>query len=177
MFFRKRKAADRNPPFPDVPAATTPFRRIVTGHDRDGWSILYGVDLLRPITTEAGDAAFAQVWATPEVPANLNDDSDGAGAAAGRGGSLVRVVDFLPGRKSRLHRSWSIDYAIVLNGTLELQLDGGAVQRLGAGDILVQRGTSHLWPHPGPDPCRVVFVLIEAVPVAVDGRLLPEAHA
>lgn len=87
---------------------------------------------------------------------------------------MIRVVDFLPGRKSRTHRSWSIDYAIIVEGEIELQLDGGQVEHLEAGDIVVQRGTSHLWRNSGEEPCRVVFVLIEAVPIAVGGHLLPE---
>jgi len=48
------------------------------------------------------------------------------------------------------------------------------VEQLQTGDIVVQRGTSHLWRNPGTEPCRVVFVLIEAVPIAVNGKLLPE---
>lgn len=176
MFFRKRKAPDRDS-FPDAPAVTAAFRRVVTGHDPQGWSIVRSVDTLRPVTTELGEVAFAQVWATPEVPANLNDRSDGAGATGDRGGSLVRVVDFLPGRKSRLHRSWSIDYAIVVSGELELQLDSGMVEHLVAGDIVIQRGTSHLWRNAGEDPCRVVFVLVEALPVMVGGQLMPETDS
>ena len=173
MFFRKRKPAG-GPGVSDPPAVTTPFRRIVTGHDDAGWSVVWSVDTLRPVTTRSGEAALAQVWATPEVPANLNDDSDGERMPGDEGGSMIRVVDFLPGRKSRLHRSWSIDYAIVLDGEIELQLDGGEVEQLQTGDIVVQRGTSHLWRNPGTEPCRVVFVLIEAVPIAVNGKLLPE---
>jgi quercetin dioxygenase-like cupin family protein len=174
MFFRKKKAA-RDAALSDAPAVTTPFRRIVTGHDDAGWSILRSIDTLRPVTAGNGEAALAHVWATPEVPANLNDDSDGARMPEDEGGSMIRVVDFLPGRKSRLHRSWSIDYAIVFDGEIELQLDSGEVQHLDAGDIVVQRGTNHLWRNPGEEPCRVVFVLIEAIPVAVNGQLLREA--
>ncbi len=179
MFFRKRKNADRDAREAEPPVTTSPFRRIVTGHDRSGRSVLLGLDTLRPVTIGTGDAAFAQVWATPTVPANLNDDSDGT-QAAGRtlqGGSMIRVVDFLPGRKSPMHRSWSIDYGIVLSGELELVLDGGTVQHLGVGDIVVQRGTNHLWHNPGLMPSRVVFVLIEALPIEVDGRHLPETLA
>lgn len=171
MFFRRKKATRD---FAGAPAATTPFRRIVTGHDRAGWSILRSIDTLRPVTTGTGEAALAQVWSTPEVPANLNDDSDGTRGPGDEGGSMIRVVDFLPGRKSRMHRSWSIDYAIVLDGEIELQLDGGEVEHLETGDIVVQRGTSHLWRNPGTEPCRVVFVLIEAIPVAIEGHLLRE---
>ena len=171
MFFRKKKAAKD---LSDEQVATTPFRRIVTGHDEAGWSILQADDMLRPVVAGKGEAAVAQVWSTPEVPANLNDGSDGVRRAGDQGGSMIRVVDFLPGRASRMHRSWSIDYAIILDGEIELQLDGGEVEQLETGDIVVQRGTSHLWRNPGAEPCRVVFVLIEAIPVAIDGHLLRE---
>jgi quercetin dioxygenase-like cupin family protein len=170
MFFRKKKAKGLS----DGPTVTTPFRRIVTGHDDAGWSILQSVDTLRPVTSGTGEAALAQVWSTPEVPANLNDDSDGDRMPGDEGGSMIRVVDFLPGRKSRMHRSWSIDYAIILDGEIELQLDGGEVEHLETGDIVIQRGTGHLWRNPGTEPCRVVFVLIEAIPVAIEGHLLRE---
>jgi hypothetical protein len=44
-----------------------------------------------------------------------------------------------------------------------------------AGDIIVQRGTIHLWRNPSPtETCRIVFVLIEAAPVLVDGDPLPD---
>jgi len=170
MFFRKKKAKG----LVDGRTVTTPFRRIVTGHDEAGWSIIRDVDTLRPIAAGSGEAALAQVWSTPEVPANLNDDSDGDRMPGDEGGSMIRVVDFLPGRKSRMHRSWSIDYAIILDGEIELQLDGGEVELLETGDIVVQRGTSHLWRNPGTEPCRVVFVMIEAIPVAIEGHLLRE---
>ena len=173
MFFRKRKQPALED-LPDSPAVTAPFHRIVTGHDDNGWSIVRSVDLLRPVAAGTRDAAFAQVWSTPEVPANLNDGSDGLRGPAEQGGSLIRVVDFLPGRKSRMHRSWSIDYAIVFSGEIELQLDSGEVQHLVEGDILVQRGTNHLWRNDSDEPCRVIFVLIEALPVAVNGYILPE---
>jgi len=171
MFFRKKKAAKG---VPEEQVVTTPFRRIVTGHDEAGWSILHADDMLRPVVAGTSEAAVAQVWSTPEVPANLNDGSDGVRRPGDEGGSMIRVVDFLPGRKSRMHRSWSIDYAIVLEGEIELELDGGEVEYLEAGDIVVQRGTSHVWRNPGTEPCRMVFVLIEAIPVAIDGHLLEE---
>ena len=58
-----------------------------------------------------------------------------------KGGSVVRIVDRLPGKASPIHRSFSIDYGIVIAGERELELDGGEIVRLKAGDIVVQRGT------------------------------------
>lgn len=158
---------------------TSPFRRIVTGHDDQGQSVIRAIDTLTPRLIDSGDAAFQLVWATPTVPVDLNDGMDGM-LPAGKtlhGGSVIRIVDMLPGRASPLHRSWSIDYGIVLSGDLELELDDGSVTTLSAGDIVVQRATNHLWRNPSPDQvCRIVFILIEAKPVMAGGRVLPEIH-
>lgn len=158
---------------------TSPFRRIVTTHDEQGLSVIRAIDTLTPSLIDSGDAAFQLVWATPTVPVDLNDGTDGM-LPAGKtlhGGSVIRIVDMLPGRASPLHRSWSIDYGIVLSGILELELDDGSVTALSAGDIVVQRATNHLWRNPSPDQvCRIVFILIEAKPVMAGGRVLPEIH-
>jgi len=156
-----------------------PFQRIVTTHDAAGRSIVKSTDTLVPELIPGGDAAFQLVWTTPSVPADLNRNDDGihdAGLTL-RAGSVIRIVDMLPGRTSPMHRSFSIDYGIILAGTLELELDGGEVVALAAGDVVVQRGTNHLWRNPSPDmPCRIAFVLIEAAPIVVDGRTLDEVH-
>lgn len=153
------------------------FRRVVTGHDAMGLAIVRSDDVLTPSPIPSGDAAFQLIWTTPTVPADLNASTDGP-ASAGltlHGGSVIRIVDMLPGKASPMHRSWSIDYGIVLSGALELELEDGSVTPLAAGDVVVQRGTNHLWRNPSPDTiCRIAFVLIEALPVTIDGRALPE---
>lgn len=158
---------------------TSSFRRIVTDHNEQGLSVIRAIDTLTPRLIDSGDAAFQLVWATPTVPADLNDGGDGM-LPAGKtlhGGSVIRIVDMLPGRASPLHRSWSIDYGIVLSGILELELDDGSVTALSAGDVVVQRATNHLWRNPSPDQvCRIAFILIEAKPVMAGGRILPEIH-
>jgi len=159
--------------------ANDSFRRIVTMHDDRGLSIVRSDDRLVTTPIDSGDAAFRLVWATPTVPADLNTETDGPHATGKTltGGSVIRVVDMLPGKSSPMHRSYSIDYGIVLSGRLEMELDGGAVVALNAGDIVVQRATSHLWRNPSADtPCRIVFVLTESLPVEVNGRILPEIH-
>ena len=157
---------------------STAFRRVVTGHDSKGAAIVKSVDTLSPKLIPSGDAAFAQVWTTATVPADNSDETDGALRDVGltlRGGSAVRVVEMLPGKQSPMHRTHSLDFGVVMSGELELELDSGTVQRLKAGDIVVQRGTNHLWRNPSPDtPCRIVFVLIEAEPVRIETRVLEE---
>lgn len=156
------------------------FRRIVTAHDENGISIVRSDERLTPSPVPGGDADFQLVWTTPTVPADNNDDRDGAARDAGltlKGGSVIRIVDMLPGKASPMHRSFSIDYGIILSGALELELDSGEITSLAAGDIVVQRGTNHLWRNPSPDTvCRIAFILIEASPVVIDGRTLEEIH-
>jgi quercetin dioxygenase-like cupin family protein len=141
-------------------------KRIVTGHDERGNAVFRSCSELRPALIESGDAAFATVWSTAEVPVNLNDETDGGNREVGltlEKGSVVRVVDMLPGGISPMHRTVSIDYGVVLSGEVELELDDGRVERCEAGDVIVQRGTMHRWRNPSHDtPCRIVFVLIEA---------------
>ncbi len=155
------------------------FRRVVTTHDDSGRSVVRSIDALTPTMIDSGDAAFQLVWTTPTVPADLNTGTDGP-AAAGKtlkGGSVVRIVDMLPGRPSPMHRSFSIDYGIVILGRLELTLDGGETVLLEAGDVVVQRGTNHLWRNPSEtELCRIAFILIESEPVVVGGRIMDEVH-
>lgn len=156
-----------------------PVRRIVTAHDRNGLSVVRSDDSLTPTPVAGGDANFQLIWTTPTVPANLNNDTDGpfpAGLTL-KGGSVIRIVDMMPGKSSPLHRSYSIDYGIILSGSLELELDGGEVVFLDVGDIVVQRGTNHLWRNPSSDTvCRIAFILIESLPIEVEGQRLPEIH-
>jgi quercetin dioxygenase-like cupin family protein len=81
----------------------------------------------------------------------------------------------LPGASSPLHRTDSIDYGIIISGEIELELENNVSKRIGAGEIIVQRGTIHKWKNPSEtEVCRIVFVLIEAKPYEINGMPLPE---
>lgn len=82
-----------------------------------------------------------------------------------------------PGQQSPMHRTSSLDYGIVLSGQLELELDDGAKTLLARGDVVVQRGTMHLWRNPSQtETCRIVFILTEAAAAEVGGVPLAEVH-
>jgi|SRR4051812_41456498 len=159
---------------------TAGIRRVVTGHTPDGRANIRIDDRIVPKDIGRGDAKFALIWTTAKVPADNNDDTDGATRAAGltlHGGSVIRVVDMAPAQVSPMHRSNSIDYGIIMSGALELELEGGETSRLGPGDIVVQCGTNHLWRNPSSTQwCRIVFILIEAAPVRINGVDLEEIH-
>lgn len=158
--------------------SSPPVRRIVTGHDSGGKAIFISDDALPVEPIPSGDAAFSLLWTTATVPADNNDETDGRTRDAGltlHQGSVIRIVDMLPGGTSPMHRTNSIDYGIVMSGEVELELDDGAVTTAGPGDIIVQRGTMHLWRNrSATETCRIVFVLIEAKPVLVNGLPLDE---
>ena len=65
-----------------------------------------------------------------------------------------------PPRHPMMHRTASIDYAIVLSGEIDMLLDKEEIH-LKAGDILVQQATNHAWVNRGTETCRIVFVLID----------------
>ena len=136
------------------------LRRVVTGHNREGKSI---VEQDGEIETLPGRPGFSQVpvWATKELPAKLTDGNPDAWKLGTTiaGGSVFRVIQYNPGVAERWHRTDSIDYAVILSGEIDMQMDEGEVH-LKAGDVVVQRGTTHNWVNRGTAPCVIAFVLI-----------------
>lgn len=156
----------------------TAVRRVVTGHNAEGLAVFRSDENFIPEPIPSGDADFALLWTTATVPANNNDETDGRNREAGvtlNGGSVMRIVDMLPGGASPLHRTNSIDYGVVLAGQVELELEAGVKTLLGPGDCVVQRGTNHLWRNPSAtETCRIAFILVEAQPYLHQGVPLAE---
>jgi quercetin dioxygenase-like cupin family protein len=154
------------------------IRRVVTGHATNGAAVFTDDESFDTVAIPSGDAAFRTIWTTLNVPADLNDETDGAKRDAGltlKGGSVIRIVDMLPNRSSPMHRSSSIDYGIIISGKIELELDNNVVKTMGQGDIIVQRGTIHKWRNPSStEICRIVFVLTEAKPYVFNGQALED---
>ncbi len=79
---------------------------------------------------------------------------------AGLGRSAATDTSRHPG----MHKTDTIDYAIVLSGEIYAVMDVGETL-MRPGDCLVQRGTSHAWSNRSNEPCQVAFVLIDAKPI------------
>jgi quercetin dioxygenase-like cupin family protein len=62
---------------------------------------------------------------------------------------------------SHMHATDSVDYAIVIEGEIDMLLDDSEVH-LNTGDIMVQQGTNHAWVNRSDRPCKIAFVLIDA---------------
>ncbi|HEX3978887.1 MAG TPA: cupin domain-containing protein [Solirubrobacteraceae bacterium] len=140
-------------------------RRVVTGHDAAGRGVVISDGPAAVSRLVADGASFYELWATASSPAPIEAvepepvaEFDPVGPPAG--GTRVRVVDMPPGTRSPMHRTESVDYGIVLAGTLTLVLDGDETT-VGPGDLVVQRGTDHAWENRGDDPARMLFVLLD----------------
>ena len=61
-----------------------------------------------------------------------------------------------------MHTTATIDFEVVLSGEVTLELDDGAIVRLGAGDTVVQNGTRHRWANPGDVPAVLAVFIVGA---------------
>jgi quercetin dioxygenase-like cupin family protein len=61
-----------------------------------------------------------------------------------------------------MHTTETIDYAVVLDGAITLELDAGRTVELGTGDVVIQNGTRHAWRNPGEHPATVAFFVVGA---------------
>jgi len=150
------------------------IRRVVTGHDDQGRAIVRVDEICRNVISRRPRHQSCVIWSTGTLPADNSDDANGAARELGTtqpNGTVFRIVEYQPGVAARVHRTESIDYAVVLAGEIDMQLDGSEVH-LRAGDVLVQRGTIHNWVNRGTQPCVIAFVLVAAQPVERDGKEL-----
>jgi len=149
-------------------------RRVVTGHDANGRAVVKIDEVSKNIISSRPGASACVVWTTESFPVNNTGDADEGLRKTGttlKNGTVFRIVEFGPGVAPRNHRTDSIDYAVVVSGEIDMEMDDSVVH-LKAGDVLVQRGTIHNWVNRGTTPCVIAFVLIDSKPVEVGGKVL-----
>jgi quercetin dioxygenase-like cupin family protein len=150
------------------------LRRVVTGHDANGRAVVKIDEVCKNLVSGRPGATSCVVWTTESFPVDNTGDADEGTRKVGttlNNGTVFRVVEFAPGVAARNHRTDSIDYAVVVSGELDMELDDSVVHLI-AGDVLVQRGTIHNWVNRGTEPCVIAFALIDAKPVEVGGKVL-----
>src|SRR3979411_2254868 len=144
---------------------TVHVRRVVTGHDGKGRAVVRIDEVSKNIVSNRPGASASVIWTTDTFPADNSGDSDTSTRKVGTtlpGGTVFRVIEFSPGVAPRVHRTDSIDYAVVISGEIDMELEKGTEVHLKAGDVLVQRGTVHYWINRGKAPCVMAFALIDA---------------
>ena len=150
------------------------LRRVVTGHDANGRAVVKIDEVSKNTMSSRPGASACVIWTTEGFPVDNTGDADTSTRKVGTtlaNGCVFRVVEFGPGVSPRNHRTDSIDFAVVMSGEIDMQLDDSEVH-LKAGDVLVQRGTIHNWVNRGSEPCVIAFVLVDAEPVTVGGKTL-----
>ena len=168
-------------------ATLPPVRRVVTGHDDKGVAKVLIDGPATNVRSSRPGSASTLVWSTDQTPADIsigeNAEDLGArilGTAPPANGTRFTINDIPPGRPGLMHRTETLDYAIVLAGELDMELDNGASVKLKTGDIVVQRGTNHSWINRSTEPARIAFVLIDANPLGIGNprtRENPDAHS
>jgi mannose-6-phosphate isomerase-like protein (cupin superfamily) len=74
---------------------------------------------------------------------------------------LPGLADQFEADNPGMHQTDTIDYGIVLQGQIVLELDDGATALLNPGDVVVQNGTRHAWRNPTDTPTTLAFVLLD----------------
>lgn len=157
--------------------------RFITGHSANSLAI-FNKDILETAPAQnipTGDTLYLG-YATNQFPPDLNGDvatyqhylTNTPGFTI-PGGTVLCQIDLAPASISPLHRTMSLDYAVMIEGTVELKLDSDEVKILQRGDIAIQRGTKHLWRNTSKTEwARVLFMLQESKPVEIVGETLKE---
>jgi mannose-6-phosphate isomerase-like protein (cupin superfamily) len=166
------------------------IRRVVTKLDASGKAVVM-IDERTKLTAPRPPNLVANIWVADKGQPDFSWTDDRGKNKVGiapKAGSIFRVVDFapesaaghptdvntmmkivgadapakgLPPRHPGMHRTRSLDYAVVISGEIDMLLDEGEVH-LKAGDVVVQQATNHSWVNRGHEPCRIAFILIES---------------
>jgi mannose-6-phosphate isomerase-like protein (cupin superfamily) len=166
------------------------MRRVVTGLDERNHAVVL-FDTRIPLKMIAPGIVATNFWITDSYPPALTrEDPAGQpiGVAPPDNGTKFRVVEFLPldaateasmppqmlqqaianppakgipVKHPLMHRTRSLDYAVILSGEIDMMLDDGDVH-LREGDVIVQQATNHAWVNRGTAPCRILVVLMDS---------------
>ena len=182
-FFSAGYVVAQQKPAPEV-------RRVVTKLDPSGKAVVM-IDERTKLVAPRPPNYAATLWTTDKAQPDFSwadDRGKNKVGIAPKAGTIFRVVDFapesapghptdpnfmmkivgadapakgLPPRHPAMHRTRSLDYAVVISGEIDMLLDEGEVH-LKAGDVIVQQATNHAWVNRGHEPCRVAFILIDS---------------
>ena len=167
-------------PLPDI-------HRYITTHSSEGEAVFLShaqVPDYMPSTPSGADGEIALLYATTNIPTSLEEESDIAmydeflhqpPGITTETGTVFRMVDLKPGKKTPMNRTVSLDYGIVLEGDVDLILDSGSKRHLHRGDVCIQRGTAHQFLNKSSSEwCRMLFVFLPIEKLSFQGRELGE---
>ena len=152
---------------------TESARRVVTGHDEAGKSVVLA-DGLPPqrhnMQGKTVGADFFEMWSDPKpVPLLTSvpdrEPTEREFTIMPTAGHLLRIIDIYPakdgGKRTVMHRTRTLDYAVVIEGEVVLILEDSEVV-LKTSDVVVQRGTNHAWENRSDKLARMAFFHVDA---------------
>ena len=165
-------------------------RRVVTGHTPDGKSVVVSDDDVTPFPIGEMGSSATLIWGR-DGTATFPDAGVPATMAAGfptPGGCALAIMSIAPGGTEfhefvrdaltpwadpddpGMHRTATLDYDVVLDGVIGLELDDGVEVTLRPGDVVVQNGTRHRWHNRGDTIARMLSVTVGAYNGIEGGR-------
>jgi len=150
--------------------ANTSVKRIVVGTNAAGRSALESTTSVPivefdPAGGPGGERVWAaDVWITPRAHPTVNEGPVERAweLEPPEGGTVWRVVYFpAHSQGTELHKTQTIDVALVLQGRVWCVLEEGGVE-VGPGDWVVQRGTVHAWDNRYDEGCLMAVALVSA---------------
>ena len=160
-------------------------RRVVAANTAAGRATVISDEVIPAVSRGVGrNITGSEMWSTPTLPA----DNSAAGEAEQRrgfvkvfndhnyvgtgAGTTFRINRWDPGHAIFTHRTETLDYDIILEGEIDLELEDGEVVHLKAGDVVIMRGCTHTWINRSDKPAVTAFMLIDALPVETAAGLL-----
>jgi quercetin dioxygenase-like cupin family protein len=139
------------------------MRRVVTGLDAEGRScVLIDGAVPRPASTSN------LVWQS-SLPADNSGSADAAAKAfeiadVHHDGSNFLLIEFAPGTVPGMHVTDTLDYFVMLSGSVTLELETGRAT-LRPGDFVANRGVMHGWRNDGPETAVLAAMTVPSLPV------------
>ena len=152
---------------------SAPIRRVVTGHDQSGKSVVLSDGAppqYHPMQGPSVGADFFEMWNAPQTVPQLTstearEPNEREFTIMPVAGHLLRIIDIYPpsqgGKRTVMHRTKTLDYVVVIEGEIVLVLTDSEVT-LKKSDVVVQRGTDHAWENRSDKMARMVFFHIDA---------------
>ena len=166
------------------------IRRVVTGLDANNHAVVL-FDSRMPLKADSPVISSTNFWITDSTPPSLSKEDSAnrpIGVSPPDNGTKFRIVEFapldaateaklppemimkgvnhppakgIPVKHPMMHRTRTLDYAMILSGEIDMMLDDTSVH-LKQGDVIVQQATNHGWVNHGTQPCRILLVLMDS---------------
>ena len=152
----REQAREHTPGFVSAPLWKTPAIASLPAADQDPMS-MPGSSLI----PGEGGSTFMIVTFPPDS-VMMSPNFDPAKAGAEHLAAIPGIAETFEPENPGIHTTPTLDYGVVLDGEIWLELDDGATVHLKQHDAVVQQGTRHGWRNKGAKPATLAFVLLGA---------------